>query len=304
MEAGQEPLPTKDTIRHAFRSFSIKSSLPLRASPLQSIPQVHKPWLPLRGASNKSAPAPENTPDSISDAELARFSRACKFTPRMPSVQPVLATRNKWWTASSQGRQCDTPDQPLGSAMRRHGVPLPAPVETKSARPVISVSVSRPSPFSSPSPEVISWITSPGSATLLHAPQILPKNLRVARAASAFDFTPAAAAIRIGPNSHDTRLCIAWRTERNSLLRHSKRAEQDALPRLPGALRRAKAHAPRTRRALSSLSGLAPTNPDSFPKPSVFGIDIFAREKRNPSLSGSPVQTIGGLKTLGYLELL
>ena len=247
MEVGQEPPPPQDTIRRAFRSLSIKPSLPLRAPSLQTIPQarVRKPSLSFQAPSLQSIPQVREPP-----------------------------------TVCAKAHQSDTPDQPFRSAMLHRGI---APVGT--------ASFSRPSPLARPSHETISWLSSPdsalrkerfGGATLLYP----PRGLRVARAASAFDFTPAAAATRLAPREDDTWLCIAWRTERNALPRHRPQfgTEEAAPPRLPGALRFAQGHAPRVRRAMTSLASI---NSDRFPQPSILGIQISAMKRRNSSFPGS-----------------
>ena len=168
--------------------------------------------------------------------------------------------------------------------MHHRGVALPAPVKTDFVRTVSSAAL-------------LSTARRGSAAHLL-----VPRAPRVARAASLIetpspDFAPPAAATRRRSSDQDLRVCTAWRTERNTLMRLSppefvsldsappptSTTEQDAaqprlpgaitwraelnsrmrLPppnqteeasRLPGALRCAKAHAPRVRRKSISHS--------------------------------------------------
>ncbi|KAJ1472794.1 hypothetical protein T484DRAFT_1914158 [Baffinella frigidus] len=241
MGGGQGTLPPSNgvAIRRSFPTLSVKPSLPLRASSLQSVPQVHKPSLPLRAASETAT----ITPDSISHAQHALFFRDPtqtggkhthgthgRFAASTPTVHPVLALRYKWRTACAKALKTDTPHEHFLSAIQHRGLALPAPVKTDAARPLSSAS--------------LSWRR--GSAAHLHA----PRAPRDARAASVIDapptpsnFPPAAAATR--RRSYEEGKST-WRTERNTLM--------PPPPRLPGPLRCAKAHAPRVRGTSTSLA--------------------------------------------------
>ena len=182
-----------------------ETSVPLRTSSLPSVSPVLKPSVPLRASSRKSASSDPSSLDSISDAE---HGLALGFAARMPSVHPVLALRYKWRTACAKALQTDTPDDSFISVMQRRGVSLPAPVKTDFVRTVSSAALSS--------------TARRGIAAHL----LIPRAPRVARAASLndappADFAPFAAATRRRSSDQDLRLCTAWRTERNTLMRLS-----------------------------------------------------------------------------------
>ena len=271
-------------MRRSYRSLYIQPSSPLRTPSLQSLdpvrktsvplltlsltsfPQVRKPSMPLRASSLQSAFSPQSSLDSISVAERARFFA------KTPSVHPVLALRYKWRTACARALQTDKPNENLLAAMQHRGVALPAPVKIDFVRTVSSAALLS--------------TARRGSAAHLLAERA-PRFARAASLidASASDFIPSAAAIKRRSSDCDLRLCTAWRTELNTLMRPpctTSTTEQDAaqprlpgastwrtelnsrmrLPppnkteetsRLPGALRCAKAHAPRVRGRCAEL---------------------------------------------------
>ncbi|KAJ1472795.1 hypothetical protein T484DRAFT_1752514 [Baffinella frigidus] len=242
----------------AFRSPSVQPS----ASSLQSAPQVRKPSLPLRASSLKSSTAAISHEGTRAGRRLslpvdAKVGSRFAWFAAKTSVHPVLATRYKWRAACAKALQMDRPDEHFLSAMQHRGIALPAPIKTDAVR--------RPSTEATSLPSSTASTSRRGSTTHLHA----PRAPRFARAASVIDasphppdFAPAAVATRRRSYDQDTRLCISYRTERNTLMRLSPRfgTEQAAMPqlpepsRLPGPLRCAKKYAPRVRSASTSLA--------------------------------------------------
>jgi len=169
---------SKEEEDEAFRSLSIEPSLPLRASPLQTIPeaQVRKPSLSLRApslhtilhAQVRKASLPLGAPSLQSILQVRKASLSL----RAPSLQSILQVR-KPPTVCAKARQSDTPDQPFRSVkagepseaeQRRRSMGGDSAMRHRGVAPVDTASFSRRSPLSRPATEAIFWLSSPASA--------------------------------------------------------------------------------------------------------------------------------------------